>query len=52
MIVHIKDVNDNWPRFESDHYTARVPENSARGTFIASVTVSDINFVSCVATEI
>jgi len=41
VIVHIQDVNDNWPRFENDSYVARIPENSARGTFVTRVTVSN-----------
>ncbi|XP_060796354.1 cadherin-related family member 1 [Neoarius graeffei] len=41
IIIHLLDVNDNVPRFSSEFYIARVPENSPGGSTVVSVTASD-----------
>ena len=42
VTVHILDINDHWPMFEEDIYTASIPENSAKGTTVIQITVSQI----------
>ncbi|XP_034165009.2 cadherin-related family member 1 isoform X2 [Pangasianodon hypophthalmus] len=41
IIIHLLDVNDNTPRFSSEFYIARIPENSPGGSTVVSVTASD-----------
>ncbi|KAG7324754.1 hypothetical protein KOW79_011070 [Hemibagrus wyckioides] len=41
IVIHLRDINDNIPRFSSEFYIARVPENSPGGSTVASVTASD-----------
>uniref|UniRef100_A0A8C4T1B6 Cadherin-related family member 1a n=1 Tax=Erpetoichthys calabaricus TaxID=27687 RepID=A0A8C4T1B6_ERPCA len=41
IIIHLLDTNDNIPRFSSDYYIARVPENSPGGSNVVSVTAAD-----------
>ncbi|KAG7257019.1 hypothetical protein CRUP_008441 [Coryphaenoides rupestris] len=38
IIIHLLDTNDNAPRFSSDFYVARIPENSPGGSNVVSVT--------------
>lgn len=40
IVIHLLDTNDNAPRFSSEFYIARVPENSPGGSNAVSVTVS------------
>ncbi|XP_013860575.1 cadherin-related family member 1a isoform X2 [Austrofundulus limnaeus] len=41
IIIHLLDTNDNAPRFSSDYYIARIPENSPGGSNVVSVTAVD-----------
>ncbi|KAK2866758.1 hypothetical protein Q7C36_002814 [Tachysurus vachellii] len=41
IIIHLRDVNDNVPRFSSEFYVARIPENSPGGSAVTSVTALD-----------
>lgn len=40
IIIHLLDTNDNAPKFTSEFYIARIPENSPGGSNVVSVTVS------------
>uniref|UniRef100_A0A7N8WIC4 Photoreceptor cadherin n=1 Tax=Mastacembelus armatus TaxID=205130 RepID=A0A7N8WIC4_9TELE len=41
IVIHLLDTNDNAPKFSSDYYIARIPENSPGGSNVVSVTASD-----------
>uniref|UniRef100_A0A8C8M2M3 Cadherin domain-containing protein n=1 Tax=Oncorhynchus tshawytscha TaxID=74940 RepID=A0A8C8M2M3_ONCTS len=41
IVIHLLDTNDNTPRFTSEYYIARIPENSPGGSNIVSVTAND-----------
>ncbi|XP_054886048.1 cadherin-related family member 1 isoform X2 [Poeciliopsis prolifica] len=41
IIIHLLDTNDNAPKFSSDYYIARIPENSPGGSNVVSVTALD-----------
>uniref|UniRef100_A0A672QC04 Photoreceptor cadherin n=1 Tax=Sinocyclocheilus grahami TaxID=75366 RepID=A0A672QC04_SINGR len=41
IIIHLLDTNDNAPKFSSDFYIARIPENSPGGSSVVSVTATD-----------
>ena len=41
IIIHLLDTNDNAPKFSSDYYIARIPENSPGGSNVVSVTVRE-----------
>ncbi|XP_078055432.1 cadherin-related family member 1a [Mustelus asterias] len=41
IIIQLVDTNDNVPKFTSDFYVARIPENSPGGTPIICVTAND-----------
>ncbi|KAM9838112.1 cadherin-related family member 1a [Aulostomus maculatus] len=41
IVINLLDTNDNLPKFTSEYYIARVPENSPGGTSVASVTAND-----------
>ena len=41
IIIHLRDTNDNAPKFSSDYYIARIPENSPGGSNVVSVTVRE-----------
>ncbi|XP_036403332.1 cadherin-related family member 1 [Megalops cyprinoides] len=41
IIIHLLDTNDNTPKFSSDYYIARIPENSPGGSNVVSVTATD-----------
>ncbi|KAI7805319.1 putative cadherin-related family member 1 [Triplophysa rosa] len=41
IIIHLLDTNDNAPKFTSDFYIARIPENSPGGSNVVSVTATD-----------
>ncbi|XP_073775607.1 cadherin-related family member 1a isoform X1 [Danio rerio] len=41
IIIHLLDTNDNAPKFTSDFYIARIPENSPGGSNVVSVTAMD-----------
>ena len=39
ITIDLRDVNDNWPEFPEDSYTADIPENSPRNTLVTTITV-------------
>uniref|UniRef100_A0A671Y0G0 Photoreceptor cadherin n=1 Tax=Sparus aurata TaxID=8175 RepID=A0A671Y0G0_SPAAU len=41
IVINLLDTNDNVPKFTSEYYIARVPENSAGGSSVVSVTAND-----------
>ncbi|XP_078284791.1 cadherin-related family member 1a isoform X4 [Rhinoraja longicauda] len=41
IIVHIVDTNDNTPKFTSEFYVARIPENSPGGSPVICVSAND-----------
>uniref|UniRef100_A0A3B4U9G3 Photoreceptor cadherin n=1 Tax=Seriola dumerili TaxID=41447 RepID=A0A3B4U9G3_SERDU len=41
IVIHLLDTNDNAPKFASDYYIARIPENSPGGSNVVSVTATD-----------
>ncbi|KAJ8418224.1 hypothetical protein AAFF_G00139330 [Aldrovandia affinis] len=41
IIIHLLDTNDNIPKFSSEYYIARIPENSPGGSNVVSVTATD-----------
>ncbi|XP_035796743.2 cadherin-related family member 1 isoform X2 [Amphiprion ocellaris] len=41
IVIHLLDTNDNAPKFSSDYYIARIPENSPGGSNVVSVTAID-----------
>ena len=47
IVINLLDTNDNVPKFTSEYYIARVPENSAGGSSVVSVTVSPIEIKLC-----
>lgn len=40
IVINLLDTNDNVPKFTSEYYIARIPENSPGGSSVVSVTVS------------
>ncbi|XP_046888534.1 cadherin-related family member 1 isoform X1 [Hypomesus transpacificus] len=41
IVINLLDTNDNIPKFISEYYIARIPENSPGGSNVVSVTASD-----------
>uniref|UniRef100_A0A3Q3IFG8 Photoreceptor cadherin n=1 Tax=Monopterus albus TaxID=43700 RepID=A0A3Q3IFG8_MONAL len=41
IVINLLDTNDNIPKFTSEYYIARIPENSPGGSSIVSVTAND-----------
>ncbi|XP_005744861.1 cadherin-related family member 1a isoform X1 [Pundamilia nyererei] len=41
IVIHLLDTNDNAPKFSSDYYIARIPENSPGGSNVVTVTAFD-----------
>ncbi|XP_039990980.1 cadherin-related family member 1 isoform X2 [Xiphias gladius] len=41
IVINLLDKNDNIPKFTSEYYVARVPENSPGGANVVSVTAND-----------
>ncbi|XP_023269184.1 cadherin-related family member 1-like isoform X2 [Seriola lalandi dorsalis] len=41
IVINLLDTNDNIPKFTSEYYIARVPENSPGGSSVATVTAND-----------
>uniref|UniRef100_A0A3B3S047 Photoreceptor cadherin n=1 Tax=Paramormyrops kingsleyae TaxID=1676925 RepID=A0A3B3S047_9TELE len=41
IIIHLLDTNDNIPKFSSEFYIARIPENSPGGSSVISVAATD-----------
>ncbi len=35
--INVVDLNDNYPTFKEDEYTARIPENTRNGTLVIKV---------------
>ena len=44
VLIHVGDVNDNAPRFETERYAATVAEGSAPGTHVIQVLADDADF--------
>lgn len=40
VTINIKDVNDNFPKFENETYEFSVDEHCADGTVVGTITVS------------
>ncbi len=49
IVINLLDTNDNTPKFSSEFYIARIPENSPGGSTVVSVTVSSLN--SCLTVK-
>lgn len=45
IVIRLLDTNDNVPKFSSDYYIARIPENSPGGSNVVAVTVSFIHLL-------
>ncbi|KAM9324111.1 cadherin-related family member 1 [Gastrophryne carolinensis] len=43
IIINLLDINDNVPKFSSEYYVARIPENSPGGSNVVAVTASDLD---------
>ncbi|XP_077091590.1 cadherin-related family member 1a isoform X3 [Siphateles boraxobius] len=41
IVINLLDTNDNVPKFSSEFYIARIPENSPGGSNVVSVTAAD-----------
>ncbi|XP_042364401.1 cadherin-related family member 1 [Plectropomus leopardus] len=41
IVINLLDTNDNIPKFTSEYYIARVPENSPGGSTVVTVTAND-----------
>ncbi|XP_075884272.1 cadherin-related family member 1a-like isoform X2 [Nelusetta ayraudi] len=41
IVINLLDTNDNVPKFTSEYYIARVPENSPGGSVVVTVTAND-----------
>ncbi|XP_028332998.1 cadherin-related family member 1-like isoform X2 [Gouania willdenowi] len=41
IVINLLDTNDNIPKFSSEYYITRVPENSPGGSSVVSVTAND-----------
>ncbi|KAM9426395.1 cadherin-related family member 1a [Pholidichthys leucotaenia] len=41
IVINLLDTNDNTPKFTSEYYITRVPENSPGGSSVASITAND-----------
>ncbi|KAM9011729.1 cadherin-related family member 1 isoform 2-T3 [Ara ararauna] len=41
VVIRLLDTNDNVPKFSSDYYIARIPENSPGGSNVLAVTATD-----------
>ncbi|XP_003961205.1 cadherin-related family member 1 [Takifugu rubripes] len=41
IVINLKDTNDNVPKFTSEYYIGRIPENSPGGSSVVSVTAND-----------
>ncbi|XP_061229748.1 cadherin-related family member 1 isoform X4 [Neopsephotus bourkii] len=41
VVIRLLDTNDNVPKFSSDYYIARIPENSPGGSNVVAVTATD-----------
>ncbi|KAL2083578.1 hypothetical protein ACEWY4_021351 [Coilia grayii] len=41
VVIHLLDTNDNTPKFSSEYYIARIPENSPGGSNVVTVTATD-----------
>lgn len=40
IVINLLDTNDNIPKFSSEFYIARIPENSPGSSIVVAVTVS------------
>ncbi|XP_062376370.1 cadherin-related family member 1 [Sardina pilchardus] len=41
VVIHLLDTNDNAPKFSSEYYISRIPENSPGGSNVVTVTATD-----------
>lgn len=51
IVINLLDTNDNIPKFSSEFYIARIPENSPGGSNVVSVTVSSLTLCLTVKNE-
>uniref|UniRef100_A0A9J8BK16 Cadherin related family member 1 n=1 Tax=Cyprinus carpio carpio TaxID=630221 RepID=A0A9J8BK16_CYPCA len=51
IVIDLLDTNDNVPKFSSEFYIARIPENSPGGSNVVSVTVSTLTLCLTVKNE-
>lgn len=52
IVINLLDTNDNIPKFSSEFYIARIPENSPGGSNVVSVTVSSLKSCLTVTNEL
>uniref|UniRef100_A0A672KWM9 Photoreceptor cadherin n=1 Tax=Sinocyclocheilus grahami TaxID=75366 RepID=A0A672KWM9_SINGR len=52
IVINLLDTNDNIPKFSSEFYIARIPENSPGGSNLVSVTVSSLTLCLTVKNEL
>ncbi|XP_072279942.1 cadherin-related family member 1 isoform X1 [Pyxicephalus adspersus] len=43
ITIRLLDINDNVPKFSSEYYVARIPENSPGGSNVVAVTATDLD---------
>ncbi|KAG8435004.1 hypothetical protein GDO86_013096 [Hymenochirus boettgeri] len=43
ITINLLDINDNVPRFSSEYYIARIPENSPGGSNVVAATATDMD---------
>ncbi|XP_075073093.1 cadherin-related family member 1 isoform X3 [Mixophyes fleayi] len=43
ITIHLLDINDNVPKFSSEYYVARIPENSPGGSNVVAATATDLD---------
>ncbi|XP_075466579.1 cadherin-related family member 1 isoform X2 [Ascaphus truei] len=43
ITINLLDINDNTPKFSSEYYIARIPENSPGGSNVVAVTATDLD---------
>ncbi|XP_073542069.1 cadherin-related family member 1 isoform X2 [Phyllobates terribilis] len=43
ITINLLDINDNVPRFSSEYYVARIPENSPGGSNVVAATATDLD---------
>ncbi|XP_041427093.1 cadherin-related family member 1 isoform X2 [Xenopus laevis] len=43
ITIHLLDINDNVPKFSSEYYIARIPENSPGGSNVVAATANDLD---------
>ncbi|KAM4704148.1 cadherin-related family member 1 isoform 2-T2 [Rhinophrynus dorsalis] len=43
ITIHLLDINDNVPKFSSEYYIARIPENSPGGSNVVAAAATDLD---------